>query len=255
MKKISSPSSVSETGLRLNKAIAHSGVASRRGADTLILAGRVTVNNVVITEPGTRISPETDIVAVDGKPLEEPTGGALHYVMLHKPIHVIATASDPQGRQTVLDLLPPKFAEKRLYPVGRLDYFSEGLLLLTNDGELTLRLTHPRYHQEKVYHVRVKESPSSAMLATMRSGMTLAEGEKLAPVSVHIIEGQGHILEMTLHQGINRQIRRMCRDLGLTILKLVRISSGPLSLGDLPSGAARELTPQEIAALKHSAGL
>lgn len=254
MKKNNSPTPAPETGLRLNKAIAHSGAASRRAADALILDGRVTVNNVVVTEPGTRIDPAKDLVAVDGALLEQP-GGGHSYVMLNKPVQVVATARDPQGRQTVLDLLPPQWAGKRLYPVGRLDYFSEGLLLLTDDGELTLRLTHPRYHQPKIYHVRIKETPPPAALEAMRSGMTLAEGEKLAPIKVRLLEGRDIVLEMTLHQGVNRQIRRMCRDLGLTILRLTRISSGPLSLGDLPSGAVRELTRQELAALKRSVGL
>lgn len=241
-------------GQRLNKAIAYAGLASRRGADALILDGRVTVNCVVVTEPGTRITPG-DIVAVDGKPLSGPKSEGHTYIMLNKPVHVVSTARDPQGRQTVLDLLPETYAGRRLYPVGRLDYFSEGLLLLTDDGDLTLRLTHPRYHLPKTYHVRVKEEPSPAALDAMRSGMTLAEGEKLAPVTVRMLETPGYVMEMTLKQGLNRQIRRMCRDLHLTILRLTRVSSGPLRLGDLPAGAARELTRQELAALKHAVGL
>ena len=243
-------STTDENLLRLNKAIAHSGIASRRAADTMIVEGRVTVNGETVTEPGSRIDPERDAVTVDGTPLTFDEKNAKTYVLLHKPVQTVSTAKDPEGRKTVIDLLPPALAKKRLYPVGRLDYFSEGLLLLTDDGEMTLRLTHPRYHLPKVYHVTVREKPSESVLETMRRGMTLAEGEKLAPVKARLIEGHGHVLEMTLNQGINRQIRRMCRDLGLTILRLVRISSGPINLGELPSGKARELTNGEITALK-----
>ncbi|CAK7014524.1 MAG: Ribosomal large subunit pseudouridine synthase B [Desulfovibrio sp.] len=242
--------------LRLNKAIAHSGLASRRAADSMIVEGRVSVNGETVTEPGTRIDPQKDAVRVDGSLLTLAASEQRAYFMLHKPVEVVSTAKDPQGRKTVLDLLPPALAKKRLYPVGRLDYFSEGLLLLTDDGEITLRLTHPRYHLPKTYRVTVREKPSEAMLETMRRGMTLAEGEKLAPVKARQLEEHGnHIVEMTLNQGINRQIRRMCRDLGLTILRLVRIRSGPLALGTLPAGKTRELTPEEVAALKKAVGL
>lgn len=246
-------SSGDDSGLRLNKVIAHAGLASRRAADAMIVGGRVTVNGRRVTEPGTRIDPHSDIVAVDGKPLSPETGQEHAYLLVNKPVHCVSTVSDPQGRKTVLDLVPPALASRRLYPVGRLDYFSEGLLLLTDDGELTLRLTHPRYHLPKVYHVRVRENPTPAMLETMRKGMTLAEGEQLAPVHARVMEG--NVLEMTLNQGINRQIRRMCRDLGLTILRLTRVSSGPLHLGDLPGGTARELTPRELAAIRKAVDL
>ena len=257
IKKIPPPATVAASGndspMRLNKAIAHSGMASRRAADALILEGRVTVNGSVVTEPGTQVNLLSDSVTVDGKPLAAETGQDHTYLLINKPTHHVSTANDPQGRKTVLDLVPPALAEKRLYPVGRLDYFSEGLLLLTDDGELTLRLTHPRYHLPKVYQVRVRECPTEAMLAAMRKGMTLAEGERLAPVQVTL--QPGNVLEMTLSQGINRQIRRMCRDLGLTILRLVRVRSGPIVLGDLPSGTARELTGQEVTALKKAVKL
>ena len=252
--KTSTPASA-ETGLRLNKAIAHSGLASRRAADGLIQEGRVTVNGAVVMEPGTRINPKTDEVVVDGRKLNFMAGNGHSYLMVNKPIEVVSTAKDPQGRKTVLDLLPPRFTAKRLYPVGRLDFFSEGLLLLTDDGDMTLRLTHPRYHSPKVYHVTVREKPSEGMLEIMRQGMTLAEGEKLAPVTVRLLEEKKNVLEMILNQGINRQIRRMCRDLGLTILRLVRISSGPLHLGNLKPGEVRELTPKEVMVLKKTAGM
>lgn len=241
------------SGTRLNKAIAHAGLASRRAADAMIMEGRVTVNGRCVTEPGMRINPLSDTITVDGVPLSPEAGQKHVYLLVNKPVHCVSTASDPQGRKTVLDLVPPALASRRLYPVGRLDYFSEGLLLLTDDGELTLRLTHPRYHLPKVYHVRVRETPTPAMLETMRKGMTLAEGDRLAPVEARVLEDS--ILEMTLNQGINRQIRRMCRDLGLTILRLTRISAGPLHLGDLPCGATRELTPHELADIRKAVGL
>ncbi len=221
----------------------------------MIQEGRVTVNGTVVTEPGTRIDPATDAVCVDGERLAVAVTDGHVYVMLNKPVHVVATANDPQRRKTVIDLLPPEFAGKRLYPVGRLDYFSEGLLLLTNDGEMTLRLTHPRYHLPKTYFVTLRNKPAPETLETMRRGMTLAEGEKLAPVAVTLRQQKGIVLEMTLTQGINRQIRRMCRDLGLTILRLVRVSTGPLHLDGLASGKARALTPREISALKKAVGL
>ncbi len=245
----------SAAGLRLNKALALAGIASRRGADELVRQGRVTINNEPVTEPGARINPAADRVGVDGREITLPAGGEYTYLMLHKPVQVVSTVKDPQGRPTVLDFVPVRFRGKRLFPVGRLDYFSEGLLLLTDDGEMTLRLTHPRYHLPKVYHVRVKERPSPAALETMRRGMTLAEGEKLAPVQLRILPGFDPVMEITLHQGINRQIRRMCRDLGLTILSLRRVRSGPLDLGDLPRGKARELTANEIAALRGAVDL
>lgn len=171
--------------------------------------------------------------------------------MLHKPVQVICTLHDPQGRPTVLDCLTRSMRRNRVYPVGRLDYFSEGLLLLTNDGALAQRLMHPRHHQPKTYDVLIRGQVPPAALEEMRRGMTLAEGEKLHPVEVESrMQANGHTrLRMILHQGVNRQIRRMCRDLGLTILRLKRIRLGPLELGDLPVGESRFLSRQEIAAL------
>ena len=249
------PSEDSE-GLRLNKAIAQAGIASRRAADTLILQGKVSVNGELVVEPGTRINPATDSVTVDGNAINIPLSNKKHtYLMLHKPVHVVTTVCDPQGRKTVMDCLPASYRKKRLFPVGRLDYFSEGILLITDDGELTLRLTHPRYHLPKSYLVRVRETPTPAMLQAMCSGMTLAEGEVLAPVELTLVSDPKPAMAITLHQGVNRQIRRMCRDLGLTILTLHRTSFGPLQLDDLPRGSARELTQTELRALKKSVGL
>lgn len=244
-----------ENGIRLNKAIASAGVCSRRKADELIRSGVVAVNGHVVREMGVSVRPGLDAVSVRGKAIDfggEPED--LLYFMLHKPIQVVSTASDPEGRPTVLDFLPPDARAKRLYPVGRLDYFSEGLILLTNDGELANRLTHPRHHLPKIYEARLRERPDEKALVEMRRGMTLAEGERLAPVEAEC-EADGRCLRLTLHQGVNRQIRRMCHDLGLTILSLRRIAIGPLQLGDLPKGKCRPLRQNEVAALKKAAGL
>ncbi len=242
---------------RINKALASAGVCSRRHADALIAAGRVTVNGAVVTEAGLRIDPARDALAVDGAPVslavERPVTLALH-----KKPGVVTTASDPEGRPTVFDGLPEAWRGTRLFPVGRLDFFSEGLILLTTDGELALRLTHPRWHVPKRYRVTVRGRVTPDMLGIMARGMRLAEGERLAPVAARLVEGPGQdraVLEMELHQGINRQIRRMCRDLGLTVLRLARVSQGPVTLGDLPPGACRELTSAELVALRCSVGL
>jgi 23S rRNA pseudouridine2605 synthase len=247
--------------VRINKFMAECGVASRRGADELILAGRVSVNGSPVVEPGLRVDPALDVVEVDGKRIggERAAGGSQRQLTLalYKPVQVVTTKSDPEGRRTVFDLLPPQYAGERLLHVGRLDYFSEGLLLLTTDGELMNRLIHPRWHVDKVYHVLVRGAATPNKLDIMRRGMTLAEGEKLAPVGVSVLrrdEG-GVWLEMVLSQGLNRQIRRMCRDLGLTVLKLIRVRQGPVGLGGLASGRCRPLTPDEDRGLRQAVGL
>lgn len=244
--------------VRLNKVIAGAGVCSRRQADALIREGAVRVNGNVVDTPGARVAPGRDSIEVRGQRLElDAAPAGCTYVMLHKPVQVVSTVRDPQGRPTVLDILPPELRKTRLYPVGRLDYFSEGLLLLTDDGDLTNRLTHPRYHLPKVYLAKVRGHVTDAVLMPMRQGMTLAEGEHLAPVEVRLLQSdrQASLMELTLRQGVNRQIRRMCRDLGLTVLLLRRIRQGPLELGELPKGAARRLTAHEAAAVRRAAGL
>ncbi len=254
--------------VRLNKALADAGICSRRKADEKIFAGLVQVNGEVVQNPGTQVNPQTDSILCEGKNLTKPAGEAPCWLMLHKPAGVVATASDPEGRPTVLNHVPPEYSHLRLYPVGRLDFFSEGLLLLTNDGPLAHRLTHPRWHIPREYAVTVRlpkgwgKKELEQALHPMRHGMTLAEGEKLAPVDVTVTQenapsasGLVFVLFMVLHQGINRQIRRMCRDAGLTVLKLIRLSQGPLSLGDLQPGACRPLSPMELAALKNAAGM
>lgn len=241
---------------RINKAMAAAGFCSRRTADEWIKSGLVRVNGKLVTECGVKVAPGDEIEA-NGKKVRLSGKASKHfYIMLNKPVQVVSTVHDPEGRTTVLDILPEALKKERLYPVGRLDYFSEGLLLLTNDGALTERLTHPRYHLPKIYEVLVREEPSSAVLGRMRAGMTLAEGEKLAPVEVKLERAErGYSLTMTLHQGINRQIRRMCRDVGLTILRLKRLEQGPLALGELGSGKCRELTEGEVVLLRKACNL
>ncbi len=258
-----------EQGMRLNKALACAGICSRRQADVLIERGSVMVNGHVVTEMGCKIHIAQDDITVDGRPLPRPqqshdggdTGaqrfGPQTYLLINKPVQVVTTVRDPQGRQTVIDLIPSQFRRQRLFPVGRLDFFSEGLLLLTNDGELTNRLTHPRWHLPKVYEVRVRGDVSLEKLNVMRHGMRLAEGELLAPVEVERIwaDRSSTVLELTLHQGINRQIRRMCRDLDLVVLRLRRVAQGPLELGALELGQCRTLTNTEVRALRRAVSL
>ena len=243
-------------GIRLNKALADAGVCSRRRADELVFSGRVRVNGTVAESPGQRVMPG-DAVSLDGRPvrLKEESRESC-WLMLNKPVRIVSTASDPEGRETVLDLVPEPWCHRRLFPVGRLDFFSEGLLLLTDDGELAHRLTHPRWHLSKVYQVLVRpergEGSVSAALSLMRRGMTLAEGDRLAPVEVRVLSTSARGV---LHQGLNRQIRRMCRDVDFTVLRLKRVQEGPLELGGLAPGRVRPLSAVEVAALRRAVGL
>ncbi len=241
-------------GVRLNKAIAAAGLCSRRKADELILAGQVRINGTLEENPARRVLPG-DRIAVNDRELA--AAQEYYYLLLHKPVQTVCTVNDPEGRPTVMAYLPPEVRHLRLYPVGRLDYFSEGLLLLTNDGELAQRLTHPRHHQPKTYEVLIRGSVPETALAVMRRGMRLDEGQALLPVDVEAktAENGNTLLRMVLRQGVNRQIRRMCRDLGLTILRLRRVAQGPLALGNLKPGAARALTIGEVADLRQSVGL
>lgn len=245
------------TLIRINKALADAGICSRRKAETLVAQGLVSVNGQTIVDLATKVDIDKDAITVGGVPITTSTADRT-YIMLYKPVQIMCTSHDPEGRTTIMDILPAQWQKKRLYSVGRLDYFSEGLLILTDDGVLAHALTHPRHHCAKVYEVCVRENVTDAMLTTMRRGMTLEEGEKLAPVGVSAIShisGHSTTLRMTLHQGVNRQIRRMCRDMQLTPLRLTRIAQGPLSLGNLTNGTTRELSQQEVAALRHSCGL
>ena len=246
-------SGTSKNSVRLNKALAHAGLCARRKADERIFAGAVSVNGEVVTEPGRQVDPGRDRIEVNGVLLAASVPPC--HLMLHKPVRVVSTARDPEGRPTVLDFVPPAWRGRRLYPVGRLDFFSEGLLVLTDDGELANLLAHPRHHVPRRYEVLVRGATPEPALTAMRRGMLLAEGERLAKMEVEArSQGGDTVLHLTLRQGLNRQIRRMCRDLNLTILRLTRVALGPLELGELAPGAVRVLTEQEVAALREAAG-
>jgi len=240
--------------IRLNKFLAAAGVCSRRKADRLISSGRVFVSGNKITELGSKVDPGKDRVEVEGFGPVGDTAPRPVYIMLNKPVRVISSVHDPQKRKTVMDFIPEKIRESRVYPVGRLDYFSQGLILLTNDGKLAHKLTHPGFEHPKTYHLDIREQVPEKVLEKMRSGMVLKEGEELAAVEVKkIFAGKEKTrLEMVLRQGINRQIRRMCRDAELTILKLERIAHSGVNLGDLAPGKWRYLSPEETEILKNS---
>jgi 23S rRNA pseudouridine2605 synthase len=228
---------------RLQKVLARAGVASRRAAERLVVEGRVAVNGAVVRTLGTRVDPERDVLTVDGRPVRVDVHPV--YVLLHKPRGVVSTARDERGRPTVLDLVR---VEQRVYPVGRLDADSEGLLLLTNDGELAYRLTHPRHAVPKEYHVLVRGQVSERALARLRAGVRLPEGcARADAVAALGREGTGTWLCLVLHQGWKRQVRRMLAAVGYRVERLIRVRIGGLTLGDLPAGQWRVLSPAEVA--------
>ena len=227
--------------------MARAGIASRRRCEEMIAAGMVKVNGRVVTRLGTKVDPEKDVIEVNGKVLPPPEKKV--YILIYKPRGYVSTVRDPQGRPKVLDLL--RGVRQRVYPVGRLDYDSEGLLLLTNDGELAHRLTHPRFGVEKVYRVRVQGHPSEEDLERLRRGVRLAEGPT-APARVRVLrrDPDGTWLEVALREGRNRQVRRMLAALGYGVRALVRVREGPLALGGLQPGQWRHLSDQEVRRLK-----
>lgn len=232
---------------RLNKILAHAGVASRRGADEIIAAGRVTVNGEVVTELGTQADPVEDEILLDGEAIIE---GRIRYVylMLNKPPDVICTAKDPQGRPTVMDFLP---GDLHAMPVGRLDGASEGLLILTNDGDLAQELMHPRHMMEKEYRVKISGTPTEAALKAWREGMWLEDGKTLpAEVRIESSTGSGTWLRFIIGEGRNRQIRRMIDAFHHTVHRLIRVRIGPVTLGDLNKGEWRHLSRDEVGALR-----
>jgi pseudouridine synthase len=212
----------------------------------MIAAGRVAVNGQIVTTPGTRVGPQ-DRLAVDGRTISRATSHT--YVMLNKPVGYVSTARDERGRRTVLDLIQ---TPHRIYPVGRLDLDSEGLLLLTNDGELTFRVLHPRHELPREYHVWVTSTPSEDQLNRLRQGVEI-EGWRTG--SAQVSRRPGGSLSMTIHEGHKRQVRLMCQAVGLDVSRLLRARLGPLSLGSLKPGEWRELRPTELAALRRAVGL
>jgi 23S rRNA pseudouridine2605 synthase len=229
--------------VRLAKFLAHAGVASRRGAEEIIRAGRVSIAGKTVTDPARDVDIDSG-VAVDGKFLEGPEERMVFLV--HKPKGVLSTAADPHGRRTIVDLVPSRGA--RLYPVGRLDADSTGLILVTNDGDLAQRLTHPSFEVPRTYRAAVRPVPvSERALRTLREGVDLDDG-RTAPAKVRQIKPG--LLELTIHEGRNHQVKRMCEAVGHRVNTLQRIRFGPLRLDDLPEGAHRRLKAAEVEGLR-----
>ncbi|MDO8950884.1 MAG: pseudouridine synthase [Actinomycetota bacterium] len=240
------------SGERLNRFLARSGVSSRRGAEEIMAAGQVTVNDVVVREPGAKIDPETDVVEVDGVRVGVATGRM--YVMLNKPTGYVSTLSDPQGRKTIAELMPA--TDRRLFNIGRLDMDTTGLLMLTDDGELAHRLMHPKYHVSKEYLATVYGRPAEETLQLIRDGIELDDGPTApAEISIDRPGDTTSVVRLVIREGRKRQVRRMLGAVGHRVLALHRVRFGPITLGDLPFGMTRELTPQETAALIENAGL
>ncbi len=231
-------------GVRLQKLLAAAGLASRRTAEDMIRAGRVQVNGEVAVL-GRRADPERDAIVVDGVPV--PTRADLVYYLVNKPVRVVSTVHDPEGRPTIVDLVPP---EPRVYPVGRLDWDTEGLVLLTNDGDLTHRLTHPSFGVEKEYLAEVDGVPAPAALRRLREGVELEDG-RTAPARVTLAQERSEFaaLVIVIHEGRNRQVRRMCDAIGHPVRRLVRTRIGRLADRSLAPGEWRQLDVTEVRAL------
>jgi 23S rRNA pseudouridine2605 synthase len=237
-------------GLRINKALSAAGLGSRRAVEELVKAGRVAVNGEVVREMGRRVDPAADRVEVDGSRVV--LDQRLRYWMLNKPLGVVSTADDPQGRPTVVEMVP---GEPRVYPVGRLDRDSEGLVLLTNDGELANRVTHPRYGVEKRYLAEVERLPASAV-ARVQRGVELEDGLARAE-RARVVAGSGRrrMMEVVMVEGRKREVRRMLEAAGAPVRRLVRTAIGPLRLSGLAPGEYRALRPDEVRSLYRVAGL
>lgn len=235
---------------RLARFLAHAGIASRRHAEELIASGRVQVNGLAITTQGVRIDPARDRVCVDGKPVHASPDHI--YLLLNKPLGYISTAHDPQGRPTVLDLLPDSIRQARVYPVGRLDSDTSGLLLLTNDGDFTLHLSHPRHAKQKHYEALVQGYPAIEVLAVLRTGVIIIEDDgrayKTSSAHVHLLRqaGDESWLALTIHEGRKRQVRRMLAAVGHPVHQLRRVGIGSLTLKGVPVGKWRCLTAAEV---------
>lgn len=236
--------------IRLQKILSQAGVASRRAAEKLIAEGRVSVNGVTVLEMGTKADLAADDIRVDGRRLKGPERH--RYILLNKPAGYVSTRSDPQRRPTVIDLL--RGVREYVYPVGRLDYDTEGLLILTNDGDLAARLTHPRHGVERTYEARVAGVPDERDLERLRTGIPL-EGRRTLPAEAELLargKAGDSVLRLTIREGRKRQVRRMCEALGHPVRALRRVRIGPISDRRLKPGEWRELTEQEIAALRRT---
>jgi 23S rRNA pseudouridine2605 synthase len=232
---------------RLQRVLAAAGVASRRKAESMIAAGRVTVDGRTVTELGTKVDPDRAVIRVDGKRIRrEPP----RYIVLNKPSGYITTTSDERGRRTVMEFLP---REPRLYPVGRLDRDTEGLLLFTNDGDLANRVMHPRFGLVKEYQILTSQKPPEAIMQRVRSGL-LIDGRTVVPDEFRIVRElpEGALLTMVIHEGMNHVVRKMMDAAGIPVRRLRRVRIGPLSLAGIPKGAARDLTAGEVISLREA---
>ncbi len=228
--------------IRINKYLASIGVGSRRRVDEYISQGRVLVNDVLAT-PGTQVDPEDDKVCVDNKIVQHRLKDFIYYV-LNKPVAVVSTCYDDEGRDTVLDFVPKT---DRLYPVGRLDYNTSGLIILTNDGDLTLKLTHPRYHLAKTYRLNLKGNVPDKKILEFNNSVLLEDGPTIPGKVENILHSDYKtIVELTIFQGRNRQVRRMCDALGFKLYSLERIAIGPIEIGSLRPGEYQKLTKKQI---------
>ncbi|RKN84625.1 pseudouridine synthase [Paenibacillus ginsengarvi] len=236
---------------RLQKVLAQAGVASRRKCEEYISAGRVQVNDETVTTLGVKVDPAVDSIKVDGRLINKQRN---QYILFNKPKGVITSTTDPEGRSVVNDYL--KDIKERIYPVGRLDYDSEGLLLLTNDGELANLLTHPRHHVPKTYHATVEGVPHGDLLDKLRAGVKLEDG-MTAPAELEYLdidpEKNETIISITIHEGRNRQVRRMFEAIKYPVIRLKRVQFGSLLLAGLQRGKHRKLTAQEVEELRQSA--
>ena len=241
---------------RLQKILSQAGIASRRLSEELIVQGRVQVNGRTVTELGTKADPDADEIKVDGRRIHVQK--RKRYVLLYKPRGYITSRSDPEQRPTVLDLL--RGVKEYVYPVGRLDYDSEGLLILTNDGELAARLTHPRHEVDKVYHARVRGIPDDHAIERLQKGVTI-DGRRTAPAKARFVDpphkrtGAQTTIELAIHEGRQRQVRKMFDAIGHPVVRLKRVRIGPIEDPEIPPGHWRELTPPEIEKLRRSAGM
>jgi len=241
---------------RLQKILSTAGVSSRRASESLITEGRVTVNGETVTELGSKADPDVDDIRVDGRRVK--AAAARRYILMYKPRGYITSRSDPQQRPTVVDLLAKGGVRDYVYPVGRLDYDSEGLLILTSDGDLAERLMHPSHEVAREYHARVRGVPDRHALERLANGVVL-DGRKTshAEVAIHkVIEGQGGedaVLSLVLHEGRNRQVRRMCEAVGHPVVRLRRVRIGPIHDEHIRPGEFRDLDDREVAALRRAA--
>ncbi|MGI8484390.1 MAG: pseudouridine synthase [Thermomicrobiales bacterium] len=239
-----------QEGERLQRVLASRGIASRRASEDMIKAGRIAVNGTVVTEMGTRVDPVYDEIRVDGKTLRRQKP---RYIILNKPSGFITTVNDERQRWTVMDLVD---VQERVYPVGRLDRDTQGLLLLTNDGNLANRVMHPRYGLTKEYHVITKVRPAAEQLQDIKDGLLIA-GRLVVPDDCRILRetGEGVIIQVILHEGIYHVVRRMMEAVGIDVVRLRRVRLGPLVLQGIPSGGWRDLSPGELIQLYEAVGL